>query len=233
MRSTISATLAIAQKMTMLSNEMSTLSSEGESVRERKKRDKEARIRAAALALFRDKGYEATTTREVAERAGIAAGTLFLYVKTKEELLDFVFAGEIAAVVDDAWRTLPHRGDVVTLLMHPLSRLLEFYARDLAMARLLVREAFMPSQGSRSVPLTMDFLSALSHVIAHEQATGALSSDVPPLELALHAFQLYVGAVLSLINGFVLLGDACEGLRRALEVHLRGLRPAGNKRRFR
>ena len=38
--------------------------------RAQKKRDKEARIRAAALALFREKGYAAATTREVAERAG-------------------------------------------------------------------------------------------------------------------------------------------------------------------
>lgn len=211
---------------------MSTLSAAaGESLRARKKRDKEARIRAAALRLFRDKGYDATTTREVAERAGIAAGTLFLYVKTKEELLDFVFAGEIAAVVDAAWRTLPARGDVVTQLMHPFSRLLDFYAADLGIARLLVRDTFLPPPGARSLPLTMEFLSRLGAVVAAAQLGGQLADEVPALELAMHAFTLYVGAVLTLINQFAPVAEAKRNLHRALEIHLRGLRPAKPRRK--
>ncbi len=46
--------------------------------RERNKREKVARITAAARTLFHIKGYTETTTQEVAEAADIGAGTLVL-----------------------------------------------------------------------------------------------------------------------------------------------------------
>jgi AcrR family transcriptional regulator len=45
------------------------------------------RILQAALALFADKGFGATTTRDIAEAAGIASGTLFNYFQTKETIV--------------------------------------------------------------------------------------------------------------------------------------------------
>lgn len=60
---------------------------------ENKERTKE-RILAAALELFREKGLEATTTKEVSKRAGIAEGTLFNYFKTKEDLALYFFQKE-------------------------------------------------------------------------------------------------------------------------------------------
>jgi len=205
---------------------MSVLSSAGSgSKRERKKRDKETRIRQAALALFREKGFSATTTREVAERAGIAAGTLFLYVKSKEELVDFVFAGEIAAVVADGWRTLPRAGDVVQRLMHLFGRLLDYYAADLAIARVLIADAVLPRPGARSMPLTVEFLDQLGRVIGEAQAAGRLDADAFPLELAMHSFTLYVGGVLAVVNGYGSADDAKRNVARALELHFLGLRP--------
>ena len=70
--------------------------------REAKKEDKRRRIRWAAAELFRKQGYDATTTRAIAERAGVATGTLFLYVRDKDEALALVYGHE----VDDAHRLL-------------------------------------------------------------------------------------------------------------------------------
>jgi TetR/AcrR family transcriptional regulator len=41
----------------------------------------------AALALFVEKGFAATRAEEVAQRAGVSKGTLYLYYPSKEELL--------------------------------------------------------------------------------------------------------------------------------------------------
>ena len=51
-----------------------------------KKESTKARIVAAALALFRSKGFEATTTKAIARRARIAEGTVFNYFPTKEDI---------------------------------------------------------------------------------------------------------------------------------------------------
>jgi AcrR family transcriptional regulator len=45
------------------------------------------RILAAAAQLFAGKGFDASTTRDIADAAGIAAGTVFNYFPTKEAIL--------------------------------------------------------------------------------------------------------------------------------------------------
>jgi AcrR family transcriptional regulator len=55
--------------------------------RAQRRADTERRLLAAASALFVERGYAATTLTDVAERADIAARTLYLHVATKAELL--------------------------------------------------------------------------------------------------------------------------------------------------
>ena len=50
------------------------------------------RILAAALELFRDKGYVETTMRAVAERAGVSLGNAYYYYASKENLLQGYYA---------------------------------------------------------------------------------------------------------------------------------------------
>ena len=67
--------------------------------RQRRARRKEARpgeLVDAALALFVEKGFAATRVEEVAARAGVSKGTLFLYFPSKEELFKAVVRETIA-----------------------------------------------------------------------------------------------------------------------------------------
>jgi AcrR family transcriptional regulator len=48
------------------------------------------RILDAAIQSFRTRGFEATTTRDIATAAGIATGTLFNYFPTKEAIVEFL-----------------------------------------------------------------------------------------------------------------------------------------------
>ena len=52
-----------------------------------KKNATRRRIVEAALELFRTRGFDATTTRDIARAAGIATGTLFNYFDTKEAII--------------------------------------------------------------------------------------------------------------------------------------------------
>ena len=49
--------------------------------------DKQIRIIQAAVEIFAEKGYSATSTSEIAQKAGVAEGTIFRHYKTKKELL--------------------------------------------------------------------------------------------------------------------------------------------------
>ena len=56
----------------------------------RRKEDRPTEIVAAALDAFAARGYAATRLEDVAERAGVSKGTLYLYFKNKEELFKAV-----------------------------------------------------------------------------------------------------------------------------------------------
>jgi AcrR family transcriptional regulator len=49
--------------------------------------EKQSRIFEAAIELFAEKGYSASSTSEIAQRAGVAEGTIFRHYKTKKDLL--------------------------------------------------------------------------------------------------------------------------------------------------
>ncbi len=65
---------------------------------ENKERTKRA-ILKAALALFRQKGFQATTTKEISGRARIAEGTLFNYFQTKEDLALYFLEREVLDLI--------------------------------------------------------------------------------------------------------------------------------------
>ena len=58
-----------------------------EGLRARKRRATRAAIQQAALSLFLSKGYDETTTQEIARAADVSPGTLFNYFPTKEDLV--------------------------------------------------------------------------------------------------------------------------------------------------
>jgi TetR/AcrR family transcriptional regulator len=64
--------------------------------RERRKEARPGELLAAALELFVEKGFAATRSEEVAARAGVSKGTLFLYFPTKEELFKAVVRENIS-----------------------------------------------------------------------------------------------------------------------------------------
>src|SRR6478735_479997 len=56
------------------------------------------RILQAAQEQFAERGFEATTTRDIAAAAGIAVGTLFNYFPTKEAIVESLVSDAYAAV---------------------------------------------------------------------------------------------------------------------------------------
>lgn len=56
--------------------------------------DKKELIRQCAAEVIAKEGYYNTTVRMIAEKAGIAVGTIYIYFKTKEEILDYIFLVE-------------------------------------------------------------------------------------------------------------------------------------------
>lgn len=61
--------------------------------------DREPAIRAAALRIFRRKGYDGASMQEIADAVGLYKGSLYYYVASKEELLVRLFEGRAGQVL--------------------------------------------------------------------------------------------------------------------------------------
>ena len=92
--------------------------------RERNKQDKLDRITTAAGELFDERGVEDVTTQEIADRADIGTGTLFLYARTKGELLLLVQNARYAVALDQgiaAASAAPSALDAVMAILTPIA----------------------------------------------------------------------------------------------------------------
>ena len=91
--------------------------------RERNKQVKLERITAAARELFAEHGVDDVTTQQVAEKADIGTGTLFLYAKTKGELLLLVQnSGYVDALEQGtaAAQRIPETLDAIMAIISPI-----------------------------------------------------------------------------------------------------------------
>lgn len=91
--------------------------------RERNKQNKLDRITAAAGELFAKHGVDDVTTQQIAEKADIGTGTLFLYAKTKGELLLLVQnSSYVDALVEGraAAEDIPDTLDAVMAIIRPV-----------------------------------------------------------------------------------------------------------------
>ncbi len=67
---------------------------------QRRKEDRPQEITEAAFEAFAEKGYSATKVADVAKRAGVSKGLMYLYFKTKEELFKAVVKSVVIRRVD-------------------------------------------------------------------------------------------------------------------------------------
>lgn len=85
--------------------------------RRRRKDARPQELLDAAMALFVEKGFAATRTDEVALRAGVSKGTLYLYFPSKEDLLKAVIAQQLSErIAEGAALAAVHDGDTAALL---------------------------------------------------------------------------------------------------------------------
>lgn len=90
--------------------------------RQRRKEARPQELLDAALALFVEKGFAATRSEEVAQRAGVSKGTLYLYYPSKEELFKAVVRHNLTSLIAEG-RELAAQfegssSELLSLLLH-------------------------------------------------------------------------------------------------------------------
>jgi len=197
-------------------------------LRERNKQEKLQRIRRAATELFDELGFEKATTQAIAERARIGAGTLFLYARTKEDLLAIVMANDIRDTVTKACATIPPGLSMPAQAYHVYSRLIRYHAHCRELSRHYVRErtiprAYRPSAGKKETTPAPLIVNAMSELIGQLQASGDVSRRYPAAVIAWKLFALYYGVLVHLLLGVTSERESLANLRESFQMLFDGI----------
>lgn len=195
--------------------------------RERQKRKTLARIVRAARVLFARKGFEATTTQEIAAKADIGTGTLFNYASTKEDLLLLVFREEMDDVVAEAFASIRKDGPLLDQLLHVFNSFVAYHKRDVAIVHALIRQLSSVNSPARRDDLNVfarGLMRRLSELVRDAQARGELRADVPRVLLAHNLFSVYYRLLQDWLGEYITHDQYAARIGPALELQLRGLR---------
>lgn len=204
--------------------------------REANRSEKLARISEAARTLFRRKGFDATTTQEVAERAGIGAGTLFLYAETKEDLLLLAFLGEILDVMEHVSASMPANNGLVDQALHLLEGMFAYHAEDMDLTRHLMRELSFVRNPQRRAEVGQVADTAhnkLQAMVEQAQRSGEVDPAADPRAVAMDLFALFVAPISGWTNEFITRDIYVRGLRRSVACMVAGLVPPPRARKSR
>ena len=152
--------------------------------RERKKLETKRRILDAALALFLEKGYEAATVEEIAERADVGKGTVFNYFPHKQVFLAAVAQGWLSQITTRLGPMESWKGSPRDQLKRVCGLTAEFSVEHRELARQVIFEAMREVHaglGEERPPdnAPLSTMESLAHqVVARGQASGAIRADV-------------------------------------------------------
>lgn len=134
----------------------------------------------AALQLFREKGLDGTTTKEISKRAGIAEGTLFNYFKTKEDLALYFFQKETENLIE--WfraDTRLQKAPLSEQLFGIINRQLEYlepYEEFIGavFCRSLQPTSSLSPLSFESQPLRLKYLRFMREILAEAEEKGEI-----------------------------------------------------------
>jgi len=101
---------------------------------------KRERIIEAGLKLFANESYQAVTMDRVAEAAGVAKGTLYLYFQSKEDLYLGILTDGMESMARNYQASLAPRADVKVRLRRAIILSVEFYDQQRDLLRLMMTE---------------------------------------------------------------------------------------------
>jgi TetR/AcrR family transcriptional regulator, fatty acid metabolism regulator protein len=143
--------------------------------------DKRERILSAAERIFARHGFFAAKVSDVAKEAGVADGTIYLYFKSKDDLLISLFERRMQQVNDTLRTAIAPLASPREQLRAFITAYLQLVHDEPSAAEVLTIELRQSSKFMKEYenPQFADFLRLLGGIIASAQDKGELDSEIP------------------------------------------------------
>ena len=164
--------------------------------------DKREAILRAAIKVFAGKGYFNSKVADIAGQAGIADGTIYLYFKSKDEILHQIFDRAMGEFISEGIRELnrlPSPAD-------KLRRIAELHLARLGADRDLAVVFQVELRGSTKFMREFSaagfarYLEIIRKTIADGQTAGLFRSDIKPITAA----KVFYGALDEMVTNWIL-----------------------------
>jgi AcrR family transcriptional regulator len=167
--------------------------------------EKQQKILAAAIDIFSEKGYAASSTNEIAKKAGVAEGTIFRHYKTKKELLLAIVTPTMAKFVAPFFiktfakevfeNEYEHYSDFLRMIA---KNRLEFVKKHFSVLKIFIQEiAFHDELREPYQKLfTEHVYPKFKKIIEHFQEKGEII-ELPPESIIRMSISSIIGYILS------------------------------------
>src|SRR5437868_14412580 len=108
--------------------------------------DKRTRIMDAAIKVFAERGFHSATVAEIARAAGVADGTIYLYFKSKDDLLLRLFDEKMTSLLEEARADLERESGAAGKLRRFIQLHLALVERNPELASVLIVEVRQSAQ---------------------------------------------------------------------------------------
>jgi len=197
----------------------------------KKKMDKYPRILEAAVAVFAERGFFQSTIAQIAKAAGVADGTIYLYFKSKDDILVQFYRFKTRQIFE-RFRAAVSRPAGAEEKLHCLIRAhLEAFQQDRNMAIVYQAETHRNRRlGHPQIKeMSKMYRDIISEVVELGQEEGSMRKD-----LYLGIVKRFInGAVDEVINSWIHSGGQYDLVTMAdplVDLFLRGIGRVGDKR---
>ena len=164
--------------------------------------DKREAILKAATQVFARNGFFQSQVADVARAAGVAAGTVYLYFRSKDDLLVSLFERTMREAIAEGRAALEGISDPHERLMRIATLHLERLGRDRDLAVVFQVELRQSTKFMErfSATLLRDYLGLIRETLAAGQASGQFRADLNPTIAA----KVFFGALDEMATNWIL-----------------------------
>lgn len=197
----------------------------------RRKEDRPGEILAAALACFAERGFAATRLEEVAHRAGVTRGTLYLYFASKEELFKAIVRQAILPNLAQAESFVAESQEPVSA---QLARVLSRWAENSALPAGAIPKLVVSEAGNFPDLARFYFEEVIrrgTELFRHLLRTGIERGEFRPVDIDHTVFCIVAPVIMSMLWRHSFEPIRCQAFdpaavcRAHLDLLLRGLAP--------
>ena len=183
----------------------------------KKSEDVRKAILDAAVKIVAQKGFYNAKTAEIAKEAGVAAGTIYNYFKSKDDILISIFNEKLGDMVATLRAAMDGMDDVDSKVSLIVSSVMGLLQTDRHLAEIIVVELRQSTKFLTSSAMVelIEFLELIKEVVVEGQSKGIYRKEVDPAMIAI----LLVGCMESILNMWII-GDLVPEFKRKYDYTL-------------